>query len=96
MTEPLTDWGPSIVAGDFDDDGVADLALGNYDGSTLRILLGDGDGTFTEAAPVDLGPARSRANADAPKSGGSLPATSTATAATTSSPPTASKTGCSR
>lgn len=56
LTEPLVDWGPSIVAADLDDDGIADLALGNYDGSTLRILLGDGDGTFTAAPPVDLQP----------------------------------------
>ncbi len=36
-----------VTAGDFNGDGVADLAVGN--GSNVTILLGKGDGTFTES-----------------------------------------------
>ena len=48
-----------VVVGDFNGDGKADLAVANYnngsylDPSTLTILLGNGDGTFTAAAGVD-------------------------------------------
>ena len=36
----------SIVVGDFNGDGDADLAVTNRDDNTIGILLGDGDGTF--------------------------------------------------
>jgi hypothetical protein len=40
----------SMVGGDFNGDGVPDLAIANYYDDTVTILLGNGDGTFTPAA----------------------------------------------
>ncbi|HZO05052.1 MAG TPA: VCBS repeat-containing protein, partial [Solirubrobacterales bacterium] len=54
LNEEIEDWALTIAAGDFDDDGIVDLALGNVDAGTVRILLGEGDGTFVAAPPVDL------------------------------------------
>jgi len=47
----------AIVAADFNGDGKLDLAVANEDDSTLTILLGNGDGTFTPASgsPVAVG-----------------------------------------
>jgi len=39
----------SIVVGDFNRDGNADLAVANLLGNTVTVLLGNGDGTFTAA-----------------------------------------------
>ncbi len=39
----------SMVIGDFNGDGKADLAVTNYGSNTLDVLLGNGDGTFTPA-----------------------------------------------
>jgi hypothetical protein len=39
-----------LVAADFNGDGKLDLALANYFGNTVSILLGNGDGTFTAGA----------------------------------------------
>ena len=51
---PATGNGPeSVAVGDFNRDGIPDLAVANYnDGNagTVTILLGNGDGTFTAAA----------------------------------------------
>jgi len=48
----------SIAVADFNGDGIADLAIGPFlpTGVTypLMILLGNGDGTFTAAAPIEL------------------------------------------
>jgi hypothetical protein len=44
-----------IAAGDFNGDGILDLAVTNYGSNTVTVLLGNGDGTFTattEAGPV--------------------------------------------
>ncbi len=38
-------WGPNVVAGDFNNDKINDLAVDN--GETIQIYLGKGDGTFT-------------------------------------------------
>jgi hypothetical protein len=47
----------AIVAADFNGDGKLDLAIANQGGSTLTILLGNGDGTFTPSSgsPVAVG-----------------------------------------
>jgi hypothetical protein len=50
--------GPQIVVtGDFNGDGIPDLALGdaNYGADTVSILLGNGDGTFTLKQTVTVG-----------------------------------------
>ena len=41
----------AIAAGDFNEDGIPDLAVANVTSETVTVLLGKGDGTFT-AAPV--------------------------------------------
>ncbi len=44
----------SVAAGDFDNNGTADLAVtSGYDNSVI-ILLGNGDGTFTPALPIPI------------------------------------------
>ena len=42
----------SVAAGDFNGDGIPDLAVPNYYGNAVVVLLGNGDGTF-EATPVN-------------------------------------------
>jgi Bacterial Ig-like domain (group 3)/FG-GAP-like repeat len=50
----------SVVVGDFNRDGVPDLAIANFGGSNVAVLLGNGSGGFTPAAgspfPVGTGP----------------------------------------
>ena len=43
-----TPW--AVTVGDFNADGNADLAVTNYSSDSVSILLGNGDGTFTQAA----------------------------------------------
>jgi len=52
---PMGDWATWVVVGDFNGDGIADLAVSTYawggpTGDGVNILLGNGDGTFK--APV--------------------------------------------
>ena len=47
---PAVNGSPHFVTGDFDHDGKIDLAVPNGSGSTVSVLLGNGDGTFQ--APV--------------------------------------------
>jgi FG-GAP-like repeat len=56
--EPLVDCSDdpsSIAAGDFDGDGNADVATANYFSADVSILLGDGTGSLTAAAPLSIG-----------------------------------------
>lgn len=56
FTEPATSPEPagktseSVAAGDFDEDGHADLAVSNKDSNNLTVLLNDGKGDFSPAA----------------------------------------------
>jgi hypothetical protein len=45
ITTPTNNFAPSVVAADFNHDGRMDLATD--DGATVRVYLGNGDGTFT-------------------------------------------------
>ncbi len=45
----------AIEAGDFNQDGVPDLAVSNRDGNTVSILLGTGDGSFKPAITAEVG-----------------------------------------
>ena len=47
----------SITVADFNGDGIADLAMANFGSGNMNILLGQGDGTFTQAAnsPITVG-----------------------------------------
>ena len=40
----------SVAVGDFNGDGIPDLAISNESSSTVSILLGKGDGTFQSQA----------------------------------------------
>lgn len=51
---PVGSYPRDVVCADFDDDGNADIAVANSGGSTVSILLGNGDGTFDAA--VDYSP----------------------------------------
>src|SRR5437879_12094009 len=39
----------SVAVGDFNRDGVPDVAVANYGSNTVSVLLGNGDGTFQPA-----------------------------------------------
>ncbi|MBB5062877.1 FG-GAP-like repeat-containing protein [Granulicella mallensis] len=45
----------SIATGDFNGDGIPDLAVANAGANTITILLGNGDGTFKSAADLQTG-----------------------------------------
>jgi hypothetical protein len=45
----------ALAVGDFNGDGIPDLALGNFAGEFIAILLGNGDGTFTPQTAATSG-----------------------------------------
>lgn len=45
----------AITAGDFNQDGIQDLAVADVIGGTVTILIGKGDGTFTSLTPFAAG-----------------------------------------
>jgi hypothetical protein len=45
----------AVAVGDFNGDGKLDLAVNDYGGNTVTILLGNGDGTFTPTATYPTG-----------------------------------------
>lgn len=47
---PVGNQPDAIIAADFNNDGKLDLAVANYADGTINLLLGNGDGTFTQAA----------------------------------------------
>ncbi|MFL5871991.1 MAG: FG-GAP repeat domain-containing protein [Solirubrobacterales bacterium] len=68
--EPVGKTSESVVAGDFNEDGHADLVVSNKDSNDLTVLLNDGHGDFTPVAssPTVTGPwqvVAAKLNADA-------------------------------
>src|SRR5262249_7355744 len=62
LLNPISDGGfttglrpTNVVAGDFNGDGIPDLALLNEGSDDIPIFLGDGRGGFTHSATVDAG-----------------------------------------
>ena len=54
---PATGSAPdSIAVGDFNGDGIPDLAVANYGSNTVTILLGNGDGSFTSSTNTVANP----------------------------------------
>ncbi|MFZ0278993.1 MAG: FG-GAP-like repeat-containing protein [Candidatus Sulfotelmatobacter sp.] len=47
---PVGNQPDAIITGDFNNDGKLDLAVANFGDGTITLLLGNGDGTFTQAA----------------------------------------------
>ena len=45
----------SVAVGDFNGDGIPDLAVANTGDNTVTILLGNGDGTFTTKSTPGVG-----------------------------------------
>jgi hypothetical protein len=52
LTAPVGSGPISLSEGDFNGDGKLDLAVSNYEGSSVSILLGNGDGTFQPQATL--------------------------------------------
>src|SRR4029077_16340191 len=48
----------SVAVGDFNRDGIADLATLNFDDDSVSILLGNGDGTFQPEVEYQTGNSR--------------------------------------
>jgi len=44
----------ALISADFNGDGIADLAAGSVPASTMRVFLGNGDGTFAQSFTVNI------------------------------------------
>jgi hypothetical protein len=53
-----------IAVGDFNGDGILDIAVANYGNGSVDLLFGNGDGTFQEPVPISMPGASSVAAAD--------------------------------
>jgi hypothetical protein len=53
-SNPITAAGSPLLVQDFNGDGIPDLLLSSSTNGTVTVLLGNGDGTFRTAAPVDI------------------------------------------
>jgi N-acetylneuraminic acid mutarotase len=53
ITLPSKPW--SVAAGDFNQDGKADLAVANYENNSVTAYRGNGDGTFTISQVIGVG-----------------------------------------
>ncbi|MFZ2491244.1 MAG: FG-GAP-like repeat-containing protein [Thermoanaerobaculia bacterium] len=54
-TIPVGTTPSSVIAGDFDRDGNADLAVANSGSNDISVLISNGDGTFTVSEPYTVG-----------------------------------------
>jgi hypothetical protein len=54
VSSEMTVYSKGLAAGDFNGDGILDLAYLGGESLTLNILLGNGDGTFTATTPMRL------------------------------------------
>jgi hypothetical protein len=52
---PVGNFPEAVKIGDFNNDGIQDLAVANGNDNTVSILLGNGNGTFTEASGSPMG-----------------------------------------
>ncbi|HRQ72515.1 MAG TPA: FG-GAP-like repeat-containing protein [Phycisphaerales bacterium] len=59
-TTAVGDAPTGLVVADFDDDGILDAATADFDSSTVTVLLGRGDGSFTRSQTLDTLGAASR------------------------------------
>lgn len=61
---PITASGPNITSGDFNGDGIEDLASANTSSNTISVFMGDGLGNFLPAVnyPVGYGPKLIKSN----------------------------------
>ena len=55
VTGAFPDYPTNVVVGDFNGDGKLDVAITNYFGNSVTILLGNGDGTFQPPADYPAG-----------------------------------------
>ncbi|MCH8992355.1 MAG: VCBS repeat-containing protein, partial [Acidobacteria bacterium] len=55
VPDPLNNDPQSLATADLDGDGDLDMATANFDSDTVSVLLNNGDGTFAERVPYEVG-----------------------------------------